>query len=159
MVVLAFALFSLLFLAAVAGVILPALPGVPLAAVGAVLAAWILGFERIEPIHLTYVVLLALLAQLVDLGASALGARVYGSRRAGVWGGIIGSLLGLFFFPPFGFLLGALAGAVLAELATGRNFSESVRSGVGALLGTLGGVVAKLFIVAAIGLVIYPRFF
>ena len=62
-------------------------------------------------------------------------------------------------FPPFGFLLGALVGAVAAELITGRVLSEALRSGVGALLGTLGGVVAKLFIVVAIGVIVFPRFF
>jgi len=35
----------------------------------------------------------------------------------------------------------------------------AVRSGVGALVGTLGGLVARLFIVIAMGLVVFPRLF
>ncbi len=159
MVALAFAVFVLFFVAALVGIVIPVVPGVPLAAVGAVLAAWITGFDLIQGYQLVLVVLLAVAAQLLDVAAGAIGATVYGSRRAGLWGGILGSLVGLVLFPPFGFLLGALVGAVAAELITGRVLSEALRSGVGALLGTLGGVVAKLFIVVAIGVIVFPRFF
>lgn len=75
-----------------------------------------------------------------------------------MWGSVIGSLVGLIFFPPFGFLLGALLGAVGAELITRRTLPEAVRSGVGALLGSLGGIVAKFFIVIAIGIVAFRGF-
>lgn len=148
--------FSVSLLVALAGVILPVLPGVPLAALGAVLAAWIRGFEVVGVAPLVWVGVLALAAGALDLVAAAVGARVYGARRAGFWGGVIGSLVGLFLFPPFGFLLGALVGAVGAELATGRAPAEAVRAGVGAFAGTLGGVVAKFLITVAIAVVMIP---
>ncbi len=157
MSVLAFVVFTLGFVVALVGVVVPLLPGVPVAAVGTLLAAWILGFERFGVPGLVYVALLTALAQVVDLAGGWLGARVYGARRAGLWGGIVGSFVGLFFFPPFGFLLGALAGAVVFELIAGRDLQEAVRAGIGAFVGTLGGTVAKLLIVVAIGVVVFPR--
>jgi uncharacterized protein YqgC (DUF456 family) len=159
MTVLAVVVFSLFYLVALAGIVLPVLPGVPLAAVGALLAAWIVGFEGLGWGVLAWVAALAALAQLTDYLGSALGAKVYGASRPGLWGGIFGSLAGLILFPPLGFLPGALVGALAAELLTGRNLAEAFRSGVGALIGTLGGVVAKLFIMIAIAILVFPRLF
>jgi len=153
---LAYTLLGLSLLAGLAGVVLPVLPGVPLAALGAVAAAWVRGFDVVGVTPLVWVALLALAAQALDLAAGAVGARVYGARRAGFWGGVVGSLAGLLWFPPFGFLLGALVGAVGAELITGRPFDEAMRAGLGAFAGTLGGVVAKALILIAIAVVMIP---
>ncbi len=157
MTVLALALFVLFLLVGLVGVVVPVLPGVPVAALGAVLAAWIVGFKSFGLTPLFSILGLAVLAQLIDLAGNWLGARVYGARRAGLWGGVLGSLAGLLLFPPFGFLLGALVGAVLFELATGRAFDEALRAGVGAFVGALGGTVVKLLIVVAMAVVGIPR--
>ncbi|HEX7003026.1 MAG TPA: DUF456 domain-containing protein [Trueperaceae bacterium] len=157
MEILAALVFLLLFAVALAGIILPVLPGVPIAALGALLAGWITGFERLSLIPLIIVGALTVLAQLVEIGSSWVGARYYGAGRPGLWGGVIGSLMGLILFPPFGFLVGALVGAVLFELLAGRAFNEAVKAGVGAFVGTLGGAVAKVVILVAIGVVVLPR--
>lgn len=156
MTILALSVFILFYLVSIAGILLPLLPGVPVAAVGALLAAWMTGFEGLGWTRVLIVAGLAVLAQLLDYIAALIGASRYGASRAGLWGSVIGSLLGLFFFPPFGFLIGALLGAVLAELLTGRPLPEAGQAGLGALVGTLGGIVAKLFIIIAIGVVVFP---
>lgn len=156
MIWLSFLVLLLSLAIGLAGVVLPVLPGVPLAAVGALLAAWIRGFEVVGVAPLVWVGVLALVAQGLDLAAGAVGAKIYGARRAGFWGGVLGSLAGLLWFPPFGFLLGALVGAVGAELLTGRPFDEALRAGVGAFAGSVGGVVAKGLVLAAIGVVMVP---
>lgn len=156
MVWLALLVFALSLVVGLAGVVLPVLPGIPLAALGALLAAWIRGFDVVGPMPLVWVLVLALVAQGLDLAAGAVGARVYGARRAGFWGGVLGSLAGLIWFPPFGFLLGALIGAVGAELLTGRPFDEALKAGVGAFAGSVGGVVAKALIVVAMAVVMLP---
>lgn len=157
MEILALVVFVLLYLVALAGIVLPVVPGIPVAAVGALIAGWMTGFERLSLTPLLAVAGLAVLAQLVEVGSSWLGARYYGARRPGLWGGIIGSLAGLILFPPFGFLVGALVGAVLFELLGGRALNEAIRAGVGAFVGTLGGAVAKLAIMVAIAVVVLPR--
>src|SRR5690606_32871546 len=159
MTILAFVVFALFFAVAALGVVVPILPGVPIAAVGALLAAFMMGFERFGVTPLIYVGVLAVLSQLVDVAGTYLGSKVYGAGRAGTWGGVIGSIFGLFLFPPFGFLLGALVGAVGAEMLAGRKLGEAVRSGIGAFVGTLGGTVAKLVIMVVIGVVVFPIFF
>lgn len=153
----AVAIFVVACLVGAAGVILPALPGVPLTAVGALLAAWIVGFEQFGVAPLVWVGILGVLSQVAEYVSSAVGAQRFGASRSGLWGSIIGSLVGLIFFPPFGFLLGAMAGAFAAEMLAGRNAEEAARSGLGALVGTLGSIVAKLFILIAMAIIVFPR--
>jgi uncharacterized protein YqgC (DUF456 family) len=159
MEIVAAVLFTLFFAVGLVGLIAPVLPGVPLVAVGAVLAAWLTGFERLGWLELAWVIGLAVLAQVIDYLAGLIGASRFGASRAGLWGSVIGALVGVVFFPPWGFLTGALVGAIVAELIAGRELIAAVRSGIGALLGTLGGVVAKLFIVIAMGIIVFPRVF
>ena len=157
--VLAFVVFLISYVVAFVGVVVPVLPGTPIALLGAVLGAWLLGFTEFGVQPLVYVGVLTVLSQLVDVAGTYLGSRVYGAGRAGTWGGVIGSFVGLFVLPPFGFLIGALAGAVVAELLEGREPRAAVRSGDGALVWTFGGTLAKLIIMVVIGVVVFPRFF
>lgn len=150
-------LFLLFLLAGAAGIILPVLPGVPLVAVGAVLAAWMTGFAQLGWTPLVWVIALAVLSQVLEYVAGLVGARYYGARRAGLWGSIVGSIVGVIWLPPLGLLIGALGGAIAGELLTGRPLPEAVRAGFGALLGALGGVLAKGIILIAIALIVIPR--
>lgn len=153
---LALAVFIVSLLVGVAGVVLPVLPGVPLVLVGAVAAAWIRGFDVVGVMPLAWIAVLAVLAQVVDFAAGAIGARLGGAGRAGFWGGVLGSLVGLIWFPPIGFLLGALAGAIVAEMVAGRPFQDAWRAGLGAFAGTIGGVAAKALILVAMAIVMVP---
>ncbi len=153
---LALTLFVVFLLVGVAGVVLPVLPGVPLVLVGAALAAWIRGFDVVGVMPLVWIAVLAILAQVVDFVAGAVGARMGGAGRAGFWGGVLGSLIGLIWFPPIGFLLGALVGAVAAEMVAGRSLPDAWRAGIGAFAGTIGGVAAKALILVAMAVVMIP---
>lgn len=157
MTILAVVVFTLSYLVAIAGVFVPVLPGIPVAALGALLAAWLTGFEQLSLVPLIIVGVLVVLAISLDYVAGLLGAKRYGASRSGILGSIIGSLVGLIFFPPFGFLIGALGGAVLAELLSGRKAQEAFRAGLGVFVGTLGGILANLFLIIALGLVVFPR--
>ena len=155
--ILAYVVFTLALLVAVVGLVAPILPGVPVAALGAVLAAWIAGFQDGGLTIALWAVGVAVLAQLIDIGAGIVGARVYGARRAGVWGGIVGSLAGIFVFPPWGILFGGIVGAIVFELFTGRRVEEAARAGFGAFVGALGGAIAKIVLLIALAAAVYPR--
>lgn len=156
MEILALVVFTLLLLIGTAGVILPVVPGVPLIALGGLIAAWLTDFSNLTLNHVAILVGLAILSQILEYASTVVGARYYGARRAGVWGSIIGSLAGLIWFPPFGFLAGAIIGAIVAEMIAGRAFGEAVRAGFGALIGTLGGIFAKVLIIIAMAILALP---
>ncbi len=89
---------------------------------------------------------LCILAHIVDFTAGAMGAKKFGASRWGAAGGIIGGVVGLFFFP-FGLFLGPVIGALCAEIIfAGRALGPAARSGWGTLLGTTAGMLAKVVI-------------
>lgn len=159
MSILAFVLFLIAFIVALAGIVLPVVPGIPLAAIVGALTGWMVGFDTFGFDALWWLGGLLLLSIVVDVAGTWLGAKVYGASTPGTWGGVIGSLIGVFVFPPFGLLIGAIGGAIGAELLGRRSLGEAVRSGVGSLIGTFGGALAKVVILIVMGIVIFPRFF
>src|SRR5690554_6771104 len=152
MTILAALSFLLIWLISLAGLIVPVIPGVPLAAGGALLAGWMTGFENLGLTPLLIIAALAVIAQVLDVVGGWIGTKYSGGSNAGVWGSIIGSVVGVFVAPPFGFLPGAFLGAFLFELVVDRSVSEAVRSGFGSMLGALGGTFMKLLFLIAIGI-------
>ena len=131
-------------LAGLAGSILPVIPGPPLS----FLALIFISFARDwEPFSAAFLVIMAcamVVVSLLDYILPAGAAKWYGASRAGFWGSIIGLILGLFFFPPWGMILGAIVGALAGELIAGKRGREAFRAGWGVLIGNLLVVGFKL---------------
>src|SRR5690554_1378939 len=159
MTILASLVFLLVWLVGLAGLVVPVIPGVPLVALGALLAGWMTGFEKLGLVPLLIIAGLAVLAQVLDLVGGWIGTKYSGGSNAGVWGSIIGSVVGVFVAPPFGFLPGALLGAMLFELLANRSLAEAWRSGLGSMLGALGGTFMKLLFLIAMGIIAFAYLF
>ena len=133
----------LLVVVGIAGLVLPAMPGPPLIFGGLLLAAWIEDFAYVGWVALTLLGVLAALTYAVDFAASAMGASRFGASPRGVWGALLGGLVGIA-LGPVGLLLGPFVGALLAELSLQRPFAEVGRAGFGATLGVVVGAAVKL---------------
>ena len=72
------------------------------------------------------------------------GANVYTASGYGIWGSIIGMIVGTIFFPPFGMILGLLIGAVAGELIAGKEGSEAMKVGAVTFITSLLMIVVKL---------------
>ena len=69
------------------------------------------------------------------------GGSKWGERMAGV-----GVIVGSFIIPPFGVIIVPFVLVLLTELVQKREMNEAFKSSLGALIGFLGGTVAKLMI-------------
>lgn len=87
---------------------------------------------------------------LLDYVAPALGAKKYGASRRGLWGSAIGMIIGIFFIPPWGMIVGAFIGALVGELVSGKSGSKALRAGWGILIGNVLGVGLKLAFTAVV---------
>lgn len=87
---------------------------------------------------------------LLDYVAPALGAKKYGASRRGLWGSAIGMIIGIFFIPPWGMIVGAFIGALVGELTAGKSGSKALRAGWGILIGNVLGVGLKLAFTAVV---------
>jgi uncharacterized protein YqgC (DUF456 family) len=107
---------------------------------------------------------LAITAEVVEFGASAVGARAGGASKRGMTGAVVGSLLGAIFgtflipIPVVGSLLGALlgaaVGAIVGELSVGgKTLTETAKPAAGAVAGRLMAVLAKSGFAAAMLLI------
>lgn len=129
------------------GAVFPVLPDSLLILAGAFLQFFtVRGPREVGWRTLTILVLLCVLAHVVDFTAGAFGARRFGASRWGAFGGLLGGIVGLFFFP-VGLFLGPVVGAFCAEIIfAGRSLGPATRSGWGTFLGTMAGIVGKLTI-------------
>lgn len=138
----------LLVLAGLAGAVLPALPGAPLVFGGLLLAAWIDGFAKVGWFPLVVIGLLAALTFVVDLGATALGAKRVGASPLALAGAAVGTVAGIF-FGFVGVLVGPFAGAALGEYAARRDLRQAGKVGLGTWLGIVLGSAAKIALLLA----------
>lgn len=107
------------------------------------------------------IVVLALIGELIEMAASAVGVnRLGGSTRSSIFaviGSIVGAITGMFVgtpVPVIGNLImalllsgaGAWAGAILAERSLGKDWDESYRIGNAAFWGRLAGTLGKTIV-------------
>ncbi len=149
----------LVILGGLAGIILPIIPSTPLIWIGVFIYAACDGFETIGWSLLLIFAILAIVSLVLDYLGGVIGAKKYGATRWGLIGSIIGGIAGFFMGGIVGLIFGPFFGAVLFELIFGKDLTSAFKSGMGTLVGFLGGVIVKLVIsVVIIGIFIIKLF-
>ncbi|WP_163325136.1 DUF456 domain-containing protein [Draconibacterium mangrovi] len=127
----------------VLGCVLPIIPGPPLSYIGLLL----LHFTERYQFSSKFLIIWAIITVVVyalDYLIPAWGTKKFGGSKRGVWGSIIGLVIGMFFFPPFGIIIGLFVGAVIGELTVGKDSGAALKSGFGSFMGFLAGTLLKL---------------
>lgn len=125
------------------GSVLPVLPGPPLSYVGLLLLHFTERYQFSSRFLIIWAIITAAVYAL-DYIIPAYGTKRYGGSKRGVWGSVIGLVIGLFFFPPLGIIIGPFVGAVIGELTLGLDSRTAFRSGFGSFMGFLAGTLMKL---------------
>jgi uncharacterized protein len=141
------------------------LPGIWLMVLMTTLAAiitWDEGMFSVWTLGVVFV--LALISEVLEFMAGAVGTKKAGGSQGAAWaamfGGIAGAIGGTFLIPVpvvgslLGAILGAAGAAALAELAMGREMGAAAMSGAGAGAGTLAGAIVKLMFGVVVWLII-----
>jgi len=132
------------------GCILPVIPGPPLSFFALIIFSYAKNWEPFSATFLIIMAGLTILATVLDYVIPAIGAKRYGASKLGVWGSIIGMLIGFFIFPPWGMLIGAIIGALAGELAGGKKGKKALRASWGVFVGNIMGIGLKLAFSGAI---------
>lgn len=127
------------------GCFLPMVPGTPLMLSGALVYQWMVATpdHRLSGFTLTGLTVLMALSQVVDLVCGMFGASRFGASKYGMYGGVAGVFVGLFFGLP-GILFGPLCGVVAGELYGRKSPADAFRAAWGTLVGSAAGVVARV---------------
>ena len=146
---------AVILLVAFVGCLLPVLPGPPIAMLALVCVAVDQGWNTYSGWEWAALVALVAIVTVLDTVVPLVGAKKYGASRAGIWMSVLGMLVGLIWFPPFGMLAGAFLGALLGEMMSGKEGSEALRPAWGVFVGTIVGAGLKL---AVCGVITYYWF-
>jgi uncharacterized protein len=135
------------------GCFLPVLPGPPLSFVGIILLQIAKNRTAFSMTAIVTWGLITLVVTILDTIVPVAGAKKFGASKSGIWGSVIGLLLGMIFFPPWGMIIGTFFGAIAGELLAGKQSKEAFKAGLGTFLGTMLGLGLKL--AASIGMAIH----
>lgn len=136
----------LLIIVGIIGCLLPVIPGPPLSFAGILLQQLRPGEN---PFPLNFLIIwgmITLVVTLLDYLLPIYGTKKYGGSRMGVYGSVVGLLIGLFFFPPVGIIIGPFTGALLGEFISGKSGKDALRASIGSFIGFLTGTAAKLVV-------------
>ncbi|MFC2165557.1 DUF456 domain-containing protein [Acidobacteriota bacterium] len=128
------------------GCIIPGIAGPPFSFVALILLSVAKKWEPFSAEFLIVMGVLTVVVTALDYIFPVAGAKKFGSSKAGFWGAVLGLLVGLIWFPPFGMILGAFLGAFIGELTVGKEGHEALKAGWGVFMGVMFGMVLKLIL-------------
>ncbi len=133
-----------IFAVGMVGTILPVLPGILIILAGCIWQGC-MGEQSIAWWGWTVLGILVVAGLITDKIAGAMGAKKFGSSKAGVWGALIGAIVGIPFSPLVALFVTPFLGAVIAELIFARqDIKASLKAGGGATLGMLVGILMEV---------------
>ena len=138
-------IFGLLFaVAGIIGCILPVIPGPVLSYLSLFIISYAKNWEVFSTTFLVTMGIFTILLTILDYAVPIFGAKKFGASKFGIWGSIIGMLVGFIFFPPFGIFIGTFFGALAGELLAGKDSKKALRAGWGSFIGNIAGIGVKL---------------
>lgn len=137
-------LTCVLMLTGLAGTVLPLLPGPVIIFIAGVLHTFLRPESAMSWWGIALMALLLALSFVVDFASGALGTKHFGGSKWGIWGVVIGGIVGLFFGLP-GLIVGPIAGGYIAErYVAKKEFHPAVKATWGTVVGTTLGMVVRI---------------
>ena len=132
----------LLIIIGILGSIVPILPGPPIVFCGLLLVH----FSSNQPFTIELLIIfgvLAILSAIIDNVLPVYATKKFNGSNKGVWGSAVGLIIGLFFFPPFGIIIGPMLGAFIGEIIDGKSTNNAFRPAFGSFIGFLSSIFLR----------------
>ncbi|MDR0823853.1 MAG: DUF456 domain-containing protein [Prevotella sp.] len=139
----------ILIVVGLVGCVIPALPGVPLNYL-AIISLQFTSKIDFSSQFLVIWAIVVIIVQVLDYYIPIWGTKKLGGGSYGAWGAAIGIVLGMFVFPPWGFIFMPFVCAVVGELLDNKEFPVALKAGFGAFVGFLAGTVIKLAVASVL---------
>ena len=119
---------------------LPTIPGMGYMFVLTLVYGFFDGFETFDPWWFAFFGGLGVLGIVTDYLSGLLGAKMGGANKKSVLFGLIGLVVGLVLFPPFGLFIGLFLGVLIGELVQKKNTDAALKAASYSFVGTLAGI-------------------
>ena len=139
---------ALLIIIGVIGAFLPVMPGLPFSYFGLL----VLQLTQ-SPFSTTFMIVwlaIVLLLMFLDNALPTWGTKKFGGTAYGVWGSVVGLVVGIF-FPPLGFVFGPLIGAFAGEIIGGSKTDKALKSAMGSFVGFMTATGLKVMAAGVMG--------
>ena len=135
---------AFILLLGIIGCFVPIMPGPPIS-YGALLLFHFSTSYSIKEDILWLMAFIVIAVTVFDFWVQIYGVKKFGGTKKAVNGSIIGLIIGIFFLPPFGIIIGPFLGAFIgARMEEGSDVNKSIRIALGALAGFMVGTMLKL---------------
>lgn len=134
---------SILVIIGIIGSIIPIIPGPPITFSGLLLVH----FTTEQPFTVDFLIIfgiLAILSSFIDNILPVYATKKFNGSKKGVWGSAIGLIIGLFFFPPIGIIIGPMLGAYVGEIIDGKSTDKAFKPAFGSLIGFITSIFLRL---------------
>lgn len=138
-------IFTLLLLPGFAGVFLP-LPSLPYMFGITLIFGFIDQWQHLNYVDLTILGVIMLISFLAEYLTGLIGAKYGGAAKISIVFGLIGALIGLIVFPPFGGIAGLFFGILVSEFLHFKNHIKALKAASGGVIGTLAGMLISLIL-------------
>ncbi len=108
------------------GAFIPGVPGPPLS-IGALFIAKVSHLTHIQNSVIWIMFGISIIITIFDFIAPGILTRKFGGSKMAANFSILGLIVGMFFFPPFGMIIGPFIGAFIGEFITNRNTTHSFK--------------------------------
>jgi len=134
---------AFILLLGIIGCFVPVMPGPPISYV-ALLVFHFFSSYNIDKNTLWLWALIVIAVTVFDLWVQIYGVKKFGGTRKAVNGSIIGLIIGIFLFPPFGIIIGPFLGAFIGAKMDDPDVNKALKIALGALAGFIAGTLVKL---------------
>ena len=145
---------AFILLLGIIGCFVPVMPGPPIS-YGALLVFHFFSSYNINENTLWLWALIVIAVTVFDLWVQIYGVKKFGGTKKAVNGSIIGLIIGIFLFPPFGIIIGPFLGAFIGAKMDDPDVNKALRIALGALAGFVAGTIVKLSVSLYIIYIIY----
>lgn len=103
-------------------------------------------WQHLTLANIIVLLVIALASLAIDYFSGILGAKYGGASGKSMLWGMLGLIIGLIIFPPFGGIIGLFVAITIAEFKLHGNNKKAVKAATGGLLGTLAGMAINLIL-------------
>lgn len=146
---------GILLLLGIIGCFVPIIPGPPIS-YGVLLVFHFFSSYSIEENILWLMAFVVFAVTIFDIWVQIYGVKKFGGTKKAVNGSIIGLIIGICFFPPFGIVIGPFLGAFIgARMEENSDGNKAIKIALGALAGFFAGTMLKLSVSVYISYIIF----